>query len=225
MNSIAEFQGKRFERFSVDMHSNERLKVMSDLILNERKGKILDVGCLDGGFAVEFKKIGFNVFGCDISPAIKKAEARGINCKKFDFEGKFPYPKNFFDGVIAAEVIEHVFDTDNFLGELHRILKPKGFLVISTPNTAALPNRLLLLLGKKPFNLDYNKGGGHIRAYTMNLLEKQLKKMGFRIEKKTSDLLRLSDKLELIPFVYSIEIFLAKLFPSLSLHVILKARK
>lgn len=225
MNSIAEFQGKRYAEKSPKMNSNERLKVIFDLVSGERRGRILDVGCLDGGFSVEFKKTGWEVFGCDISDAIKKAKARGIKCRKFDFENRFPYNSNFFDGIIAGDVIEHIFDTDNFLEELYRILKPNGFLVISTPNTAWLPNRLLLLLGKRPLNLDYTKGGGHIRAYTMNLLETQLKQKGFTIEKRRADLFRFSDKIEFLPFVYSIGRSLAKVFPSFSLNLVLKARK
>ncbi|MEW6295841.1 MAG: class I SAM-dependent methyltransferase [Candidatus Diapherotrites archaeon] len=219
-----EFQGKRYENLSPDMLSNERLKVVFDLVKTEKKGRILDVGCLDGSFTLEFKKEGWNAYGCDISDSIRKAERKGIKCKKFDFEGRFPYPNNFFDGVIVGDVIEHIFDTENFLNELHRILKPKGFLVISTPNTASLPNRILLLMGKKPLNLDYTKGGGHIRAYTMELLEKQLKQKGFKVEERKADLLRLSDKIEVAP-LYFLEKILAKIFPTLSLNLVLKARK
>ena len=139
-------------------------------------------------------------------------------------EKSFPLKDSSFNAVFAGEVIEHIFDTDFFVSELYRILSPEGFLVISTPNTAALPNRLLLLAGKKPFNLDYFKSGGHIRAYTFELLEKQLKSHGFRIEKRTSELLRISDKIE-FPLLYRIESILADFFPSLSLSIIIKARK
>jgi len=225
MGKIQKFQGKRYEKISPDIHSNERLKVIFDLVKGEKKGRILDVGCLDGSFTTEFKKEGWDAFGCDISNAIKKAERKEIKCKQFDFEGRFHYQDNLFDGVIAGDVIEHIFDTDNFLEELYRILKQKGFLVISTPNTAAIYNRIAVLFGKKPLNIDYNMGGGHIRAYTLAVLEKQLKKTGFKIEKRSADLLRLSDKIEFIPFVYEIESFLAKIFPSLSMNLVLKARK
>ncbi len=222
--SISEFQGKRYSNLPVDMYNNERLRKIFVMINKEKRGKILDVGCLKGEFSFELKKEGWDVFGADISDAIVEAEKKGIKCSKFDFEEKFPFEDNFFDAVFAGEVIEHIFDTDFFVSELCRILKPKGFLVISTPNTAALPNRFLLLFGKKPFNLDYYKSGGHIRAYTFSLMEKQLKLHGFKIEKKTSELLRISDKIE-FPLLYKIESILADFFPTLSLSIIVKARK
>ena len=39
-----------------------------------------------------------------------------------------------FDAVISFEVIEHLNDARSYVSEIHRILKPKGFLVISSPN-------------------------------------------------------------------------------------------
>jgi 2-polyprenyl-3-methyl-5-hydroxy-6-metoxy-1,4-benzoquinol methylase len=221
---ISEFQGERYASLPVDLHSNERLKKIFLEINKEKKGKILDLGCLRGEFSLELKRKGWNVFGADVSSALLEAKKKGIKCIKFDCEKTFPLKENFFDGVFAGEIIEHVFDTDFFISELHRILKPNGFLLISTPNTACLANRILLLFGKKPFNLDYSKGGGHIRAYTFSILESQLKRHGFKIERRFSELLRLSDKIE-FPLLYKLESFLAEIFPTLSLSVIIKARK
>jgi 2-polyprenyl-3-methyl-5-hydroxy-6-metoxy-1,4-benzoquinol methylase len=223
-DSIASFQGERYSDLPVDLNNSERLKKIFIEINKEKRGKILDVGCLKGEFSLELKKKGWNVFGADISSALNEAEKKGIKCTRFDFEKCFPFSNESFDAIFAGEVIEHIFDTDSFVSELYRILKPNGFLVISTPNTAALPNRLLLLFGKKPFNLDYFKSGGHIRAYTFSLLEKQLKEQGFKTEKRFSELLRLSDKIE-FSLLYKTESILADFFPTLSLSIIIKARK
>ncbi|PIN98824.1 MAG: hypothetical protein COT90_02485 [Candidatus Diapherotrites archaeon CG10_big_fil_rev_8_21_14_0_10_31_34] len=222
--SVSEFQGERYADLPVDLHFNERLRKIFVMINKEKRGKLLDLGCIKGEFSLELEKKGWNVFGADISSALIETKKKGIKSIKFDFEKPFPFKNNSFDVVFAGEIIEHIFDTDFFVSELNRILKPNGFLVISTPNTAWIGNRFLLLIGKKPLNLDYFLSGGHIRAYTFELLEKQLTQHGFKIEEKTSELLRISDKIE-FPLLYRLESVLADFFPTLSLSVIIKARK
>ncbi len=44
-----------------------------------------------------------------------------------------PYPSAFFDVALSAEVLEHVASIDRALRELHRVLTPTGFAVISVP--------------------------------------------------------------------------------------------
>jgi len=39
-----------------------------------------------------------------------------------------------YDVIIASEIIEHVLDTDFFIEELKRILKPNERIIIATPN-------------------------------------------------------------------------------------------
>lgn len=46
---------------------------------------------------------------------------------------KFPFPNNKFLYLFHTEVIEHIFDTNSFLHECHRVLKPKGVLFFSVP--------------------------------------------------------------------------------------------
>ena len=57
---------------------------------------------------------------------------------------------DFVDAVVAGDVIEHIFDTDMFLSELHRILRPGGVLILTTPNLAWWWSRLRLLAGRPP---------------------------------------------------------------------------
>jgi len=45
----------------------------------------------------------------------------------------FPFQDNEFDSVITNEVFEHVFNPDNFLREIYRVLKPGGILLITVP--------------------------------------------------------------------------------------------
>jgi SAM-dependent methyltransferase len=61
-----------------------------------------------------------------------------------------PVDGGTFDLVMALDVIEHLFDTDVFLAELHRILRDDGHLLIATPNLGWWWSRLRLLAGRAP---------------------------------------------------------------------------
>lgn len=46
---------------------------------------------------------------------------------------RLPFEDNSFDSIIAIEVFEHIFNLDEVLYELHRVLKPWGHLLSTTP--------------------------------------------------------------------------------------------
>ena len=106
-----------------------------------------------------------------------------------------PFPDNSFDLIVAGEIIEHIYNTDFFVQEIHRLLKPKGRLLISTPNIASLGRRLYLLLGISPLledNLAREGTAGHVRYFTFNRLNKLITDNKFRLKSFTSDVVNLS---------------------------------
>jgi hypothetical protein len=71
--------------------------------------------------------------------------------------------------IILAEVIEHLYTAPSqILGYLASCLRPNGYLVVQTPNAAALPNRLKLLAGRNPYEMlrETRDNPGHYREYT-----------------------------------------------------------
>ncbi|HLY96658.1 MAG TPA: class I SAM-dependent methyltransferase, partial [Sideroxyarcus sp.] len=44
-----------------------------------------------------------------------------------------PFQSREFDGIICNQVLEHVFEPDRFLQEMHRVLKPGGQLLLTVP--------------------------------------------------------------------------------------------
>lgn len=136
---------------------------------------ILDLGGADGSF---LKLVSQKLGGLGKSLDLTHGD---------NLEENFNISDNYADLVIAQEIIEHLFDTDHFLSEVHRVLKPGGILIISTPNLASLKNRLRLLVGKYPQYLEYSAAGaGHIHIYTPDILCKQIDKFRFSISKLTS---------------------------------------
>ncbi len=136
------------------------------------------------------KNRGYNVYGIDITEkAIKIARTRGIKARQCNVKLGIDFDDQFFDIVIASEIIEHLYDTDYFLEEIKRVLKRGGYLFLTTPNLASLKNRFRLLFGMYPqyseFRLSRN-GAGHIRNYTVSALKSQLLEHGFDIIKISS---------------------------------------
>jgi len=104
-------------------------------IIDTKIYNILDVGCGDRTYVREFIKLGFNAKGIDNENLIYNKEKKTILKQKIDFnKDKLPYKNNFFDLIFNKSVIEHVYNTEYFLSEIYRILKPGGKVIIFTPS-------------------------------------------------------------------------------------------
>ncbi len=87
------------------------------------------------------------------------------NCRFIRYDGRtLPFDNNTFDIVVSFQVIEHIENDRAFVAEIHRVLKPGGRLVLTTPNKATR-----LKPGQKPFNRF------HKREYFANELKDVLK--------------------------------------------------
>jgi len=109
-----------------------------DFILSRISGKILDVGFNSGTLHRKIKeKFKNDVFGIDT--VIKKE----TECyKEADASKKIPFPDNYFDTIVAGEVIEHMKKPEGFIQEAYRVLKKDGRIIITTPNRLSLINRI-----------------------------------------------------------------------------------
>lgn len=173
-------------------------------------GRALEVGCLDGRFLTQLDECGWTVAGVDLQPQAPDWIVEHDAAKPLPFEREF-------DLVLAVEVIEHIADTDAFLANCARVLKPGGTIVITTPNLLFWVNRLLMLFGRRPRFAyeDY-----HVRMFVVDDL---LAKVSRRFE--VNDL-RGSHVLFGPRHGRPFEIFsrLGDLAPSLSAHLIVTAR-
>jgi len=118
------------------------------------KDKVVDIGCRDGINAAFFRTACgvAEMHGVDIADApLAQARARGISTARWiSGEAPFPAESGAFDAVIAMDVIEHIYDTEEFVRELARVTREGGTLLVTTPNLAWWRNRLRLLIGKMP---------------------------------------------------------------------------
>jgi SAM-dependent methyltransferase len=97
--------------------------------------RILDVGCGAGHYAAELVARGAQVVGIDgSSTMLEHARTRvAAEFRQHDLEQPFSFaPDASFDGVICALVLHHITNRRQLLAELHRVLRPGGWLLLST---------------------------------------------------------------------------------------------
>jgi len=106
-------------------------RFMSDGKSNEKR-RILDIGCCTGKALKLFAEFeDFDLHGVDL----RDEKVDGITFKECNIENeKLPYPDNYFDFVYSKSVLEHVRNTDNFVSESVRVLKPGGVFIGLTPD-------------------------------------------------------------------------------------------
>ncbi len=118
------------QKLCTEIAENYFLKICDSL-----KGKtILDIGSGKGNHLVGFNRHGMKASGIDKRPECIEAlnEFEILPC---DIENEpFPYQDNSFDFVYSKSVLEHVINTDNFLAEAYRVLKPGGAVLLMTPD-------------------------------------------------------------------------------------------
>jgi SAM-dependent methyltransferase len=155
---------------------------------------ILDVGCGDGfatGVAVQRNRA-HRFVGLDWSAAsLTLASKRGLTLLRAELDTGLPVKSGSVDVVIMSEVIEHLVDTDSAIEEAHRVLKPGGSLLLSTPNLAAWYNRGLLALGIQPvfsevslrsvFGRPGSQVAGHLHIFTRRALVELLAAYGLEV--------------------------------------------
>lgn len=222
---------------SVEGYANVKQKLLS-LAIRKEGGSLLDIGCHDGPFTIDFgrgtgaKKL----HGIDIDDkCIKVARKRGIIVKKANVDKRgIPFPKKSFDVVLCNQVIEHLLDPDKLLEEIYRTLKDDGYALVSTPNLASLHNRMFLLFGWQvttiapstklvfgsPLRGMESRMLGpsrHITAFTHKALKEMLKHYNFKIDKCSGS--------GFYPFKGAFAEALAKLFPNLAVYSIVRVRK
>ncbi|MDO8287789.1 MAG: class I SAM-dependent methyltransferase [Parvibaculum sp.] len=173
----------REQKFSDELYGRRQeierssKQYMRDMVDRSKVMRVLDVGCGTGLNAHMLRNMGHAVVGIDLSPvAIEKLRAAGFEGHVCDVIDGLPFQAASFDYIYASEVIEHVSDTERFLSELGRVLRPGGTLLLSTPNSAFWPFRLLGLLGQTLTEMQHP---GHLRFFSKKSLERSIRDAGF----------------------------------------------
>ena len=129
---------------------------------------VLDIGA---GTGIDLSIANNIVSNCSLHaleyypPNISLLESQGIKVNSIDLEKDiFPYDNDFFDVIIANQILEHTKELFWVFHEATRVLKLGGKLIIGVPNLASLHNRILLLLGQHPTSI--KSASAHVRGFT-----------------------------------------------------------
>lgn len=94
--------------------------------LLESQPTVADFGCGDRPYAALFQNAGCRYIACDLEGPV---DVRIVPGQRLDVAD------GSVDAVVSFQVLEHVWDIEWYLGECHRILKPGGWLLLSTHGT------------------------------------------------------------------------------------------
>lgn len=186
-----------YDNLQIIAHERTHQKILNIFSRFPTRGKVLEIPAGEGALAWQLSKLGFDVTAGDIDPRFFKV--RSIPCVFLDLNKTFPIENDQFDFISCVEGIEHLQDQFQFIRECHRVLRPGGRLVLSTPNILNLASRLKFLLSgfyslvPRPINeFNLTPVFDHIHPVTYYQLRYMLHTQGFRIVQVSTDLLRRS---------------------------------
>lgn len=114
-------------------------------LTKDYSGRYLEIGAGQGMLVEKLIEQGNrDIYLCDKHPEF--LQIKGLSCQRVDLNHEtLPYSDNFFDVVTCIEVVEHLENPRDLMREIHRVLKTKGNLILSTPNNLSLRARLSFL--------------------------------------------------------------------------------
>lgn len=177
------------------------LRRAADQLRTDSLERFLDIGCGFGGLA---RLVGdyidaTEVHGVDIDPRVTvEAKQKGVIAVEQDVEeAPLPYPDDYFDAMMTLGMMDYLDYFDPLIREINRVVRPGGTVMVSLPNLASWHNRLMLLMGYQPRDVEisseilagvpdrpYRRRGeqpaGHIHIPTVRAFRELMTHHGFR---------------------------------------------
>jgi 2-polyprenyl-6-hydroxyphenyl methylase/3-demethylubiquinone-9 3-methyltransferase len=142
----SEIYGKISDRgyaYAYDNRRRETLRLLTEVL--SPGARVLDVAAAQGNFSLALAEVGFDVTWNDLRAELAdyvrlKHERGKIEFAAGNaFELAFP---SLFDAVLITEIIEHVAHPDDFLIKAAGLVRPGGYIVMTTPNGGYFKNCL-----------------------------------------------------------------------------------
>jgi 2-polyprenyl-3-methyl-5-hydroxy-6-metoxy-1,4-benzoquinol methylase len=145
--------------------------------------RALDVGCSTGYLARRLVERGTTVVGIELDE--RAAAAASDVCEQVlvgDVETmELPFPPESFDVVLCGDLVEHLRDPELFLERVRPLIRPKGRIVLTTPNVANWAMRLGLLAGRWRYTDRGILDRSHVHLFTKKTLIETLERAGYEL--------------------------------------------
>jgi 2-polyprenyl-6-hydroxyphenyl methylase/3-demethylubiquinone-9 3-methyltransferase len=129
--------------YAYENRRRETLRLLTEVL--SPGARVLDIAAAQGNFSLALAELGFDVTWNDL-----RAELADYVRLKYE-RGKIGYaPGNafeldfpaLFDAILITEIIEHVAHPDDFLSKAAALVRPGGYIVMTTPNGGYFKNPL-----------------------------------------------------------------------------------
>jgi SAM-dependent methyltransferase len=146
---------------STTAHMLRDLKLALEPLHHAGIQRMLDIGCGFGGVA---RFVGMHLGVNDIRgldrdlSVLAEARAKGVAAELADLAAEpLPHLDGAFDLVTSFGMLDYFADFDVVIQEMRRVLRARGYAMISLPNLAGWQNRIALLLGYQPRDVEVSK--------------------------------------------------------------------
>jgi 2-polyprenyl-6-hydroxyphenyl methylase/3-demethylubiquinone-9 3-methyltransferase len=127
-----------------------------------RPGSFLEIGCGGGIATTALAELGYNMTG--VEPAAPSLDAAREHAARLGLQGRTTFvpgsaydlsmfPASSFDGVLMADVLEHLYDLPAAVEQARRVLKPGGVLVFDTINRTYASYVLAIALAQESLRI------------------------------------------------------------------------
>lgn len=190
---------------------------------------IVDVGC-DTGLIKRFIPPVKNSrwIGLDIITTRKGLENAGYDeIHQCDFDEGLPLADESAEIVICSHVLEHLPRPEFTMGELARILKPGGMLLVGVPVAPRFIARIRQKQMQEQLRSGKRKPGQHIHIFWLKRLKQLAEDKGLHVEFATGTAMirKKGSRLENYEFWVRLNQVWAALFPSLGQELCVQIRK
>ena len=175
----AQYRGNRHS-FTGKMRSALRRRAVESCFPKNFRGRLLDIGCGDGSFAMEMKSHGWEVSATEIDPeTITRLKATGINAK-LSHDAESNGFDTRFDAITCWHVFEHLENPRQIADWVRAHLDENGVFHPTVPNVDCVQAKLF---GRQWVHLDVPR---HRQHFTPATLRSLLENAGFQITRQSN---------------------------------------